>query len=111
MTQAQILEVASGRVLTGAEAEERNLVDVLGGFNDAVRIAAETAGVTDDYKVRYYPAPKNFLEELLTNFEQNARAGSIKSELGEMYQWYEQARKVQQYHGAQARLPFEMRFY
>lgn len=111
MTQAQILEVASGRVWTGAEAEERNLVDVLGGFNDAVRIAAERAGVADDYKVRYYPAPKNFLEELLTNFEQNARAGSIKTELGEMYQWYEQARKVQQYHGAQARLPFEMRFY
>jgi protease-4 len=109
--QEQIQKVASGRVWTGAQAEERNLVDVLGGFNDAVRIAAGKAGVSDDYKVRYYPAPKNFLEELLMNFEQNARAGTIKQELGEMYYWYEQAQKVQQYHGAQARMPFELKFH
>ena len=107
----EIQRVASGRVWTGAQAQERNLVDVLGGFNDAVRIAAEKAGVADDYKVRYYPEPKNFLEELMTSLEQNARAGAIKNELGEMYPWYEQAQKVQQYHGAQARLPFEMHFH
>ena len=110
VSHSEIQDVASGRVWTGAQAQERKLVDVLGGFDDAVRIAAEKAGVTDDYKVRYYPEPKNFLEELLINLERNARAGGIKHELGEMYQWYEQAQKVQQYHGAQARMPFELEF-
>ena len=107
----EIQKVASGRVWTGAQALERNLVDVLGGFNDAVRIAAESAGVADDYKIRFYPAPKNFLEELMANLEENARAGTIKHELGEMYIWYQQAQKVQQYHGAQARMPFELHFH
>ena len=111
VTQEQIERVASGRVWTGAQAEERNLVDILGGFNDAVRIAAGKAGVSDDYKVRYYPAPKNFFEELLMNLEENARAGTLKQELGEMYYWYEQAQKVQQFHGAQARMPFELKFH
>jgi protease-4 len=54
----QIRDVAAGRVWTGAQAKDRQLVDVLGGFDDAVRIAAEKAGVADDYKVRFYPTPK-----------------------------------------------------
>jgi protease-4 len=84
---------------------------VLGGFNDAVRIAAEKAGVKDDYKVRFYPEPKNFFEELLTNIEENAEASHAKAELGEMYGWYHQVKRIQQYQGAQARMPFDLQFH
>lgn len=104
----EIQEVASGRVWTGQQALERNLVDVLGGFNDAVEIAAEKAGVGDDYKVRYYPTPKNFLEEILANLEENTQAKAVKAELGEIYPWYKKVEKLKQYQGAQARMPFEM---
>lgn len=107
----EIQKVASGRVWTGAQALEHNLVDVLGGFDDAVKIAAEKAGVSDDYKVKFYPAPKNFFEELMLNFEENARANTLKAELGEMYVWYKQAQKVHQYQGPQARMPFELHFH
>ncbi|MEX2232822.1 MAG: signal peptide peptidase SppA [Cyclobacteriaceae bacterium] len=107
----EIQKVASGRVWTGAQALDRNLVDVLGGFNDAVKIAAEKAGVEDDYKVRFYPTPKNFLEELMSSLEENAEAGTIKARLGELYPWYQQVRKIQQYQGAQARMPFELHFH
>lgn len=107
----EILEVASGRVWTGAQAQQHNLVDILGGFNDAVRIAAEKAGVVDDYKVRYYPEPKNFFEELMTNLGQNTGAQAMEEELGDMYIWYQQAKRLKQYHGAQARMPFELHFH
>lgn len=106
-----IQEVASGRVWTGQQALEHNLVDVLGGFDDAVRIAAEKAGIEDDYKIRFYPTPKNFLEELLENFEENARAKAMRTELGDIYPWYQQVKKVRQYRGAQARMPFELQFH
>ena len=106
-----IQKVASGRVWTGAQALERNLVDVLGGFNDAVKIAAEKAGVQDDYKLRFYPKPKNFLEELLTNIEENVKTNTIKAELGEMYTWYNQAQKIKNFQGAQARMPFDLQFH
>jgi protease-4 len=105
-----IQEVASGRVWTGQQALEHNLVDVLGGFDDAVRIAAEKAGIEDDYKIRFYPTPKNFLEELLANLEENAQAKALRTELGDIYPWYQQVKKVRQYRGAQARMPFELQF-
>ena len=39
--------VAQGQVWTGADALEHGLIDELGNFDDAVRIAAEMAGVSD----------------------------------------------------------------
>jgi protease-4 len=106
-----IEKVASGRVWTGAQALDRNLVDVLGGFNDAVKIAAGKAGVQDDYKLRFYPKQKNFLEELLMNIEENAKTNAIKAGLGEMYIWYNQAQKIKNFQGAQARMPFDLQFH
>ena len=106
--QQQIEQVASGRVWTGQQALEHNLVDVLGGFDDAVQIAAEKAGVSEDYKVRFYPQPKDFFEELLTSFQKNAETNAIRHELGELHYWYKHVQKIKEYQGAQARMPFEM---
>jgi protease IV len=106
-----IKKVASGRVWSGTQAKDHQLVDVLGGFNDAVKIAADKAGISDDYKVRFYPRQKTFLEELMSSFEENARAGTIKSELGELKVWYDQYKKIKNYQGAQARMPFELQIH
>lgn len=106
--QQDILKIASGRVWTGSQAKERNLVDVLGGFDDAVKIAADKAGLGDDYKLRFYPQQKDFLEHLVSNLEENASTGKIESELGELKVWYDQVKKVQHYQGVQAVLPFEL---
>jgi protease IV len=105
-----IQKVASGRVWTGQQALDRKLVDILGNFDDAVEIAAEAAGVSDDYKVRFYPAPKNFLEELLINFEENAETKVLQRQLGDMHSWYQHLQKIKEYQGAQARMPFELKF-
>lgn len=108
--QKAIEAVASGRVWTGQQALEHKLVDVLGGFDDAVKIAAETAGVADDYKVRFYPQPQDFIQELLTNLQENAEAKAIRAELGELHYWYKHVQKIKEYQGAQARMPFELTF-
>jgi protease IV len=100
-------KVASGRVWTGEQALERNLVDVLGGLNDAVRIAAESAGVDNDYELKYYPATKNFIEEFVQAFEEDARADKMKAELGDYYIWYKQVQELKQFQGVQARMPFQ----
>jgi protease-4 len=107
----EIKKVASGRVWSGAQAQERKLVDVLGGFDDAVKIAAEKAGVASDYKIRFYPKHKPFLEQLITQLEDNAKTDAIKSELGESYIWYQQLKKINTYQGAQARMPFEIQLH
>lgn len=107
----EIKKVASGRVWSGAQAQERKLVDALGGFDDAVKIAAESAGVGEDYKVRFYPEQRPFLEHLISQLEENAKADAIKSELGESYIWYQQLNKIKTYQGEQARLPFEIQLH
>jgi protease IV len=104
----EIKKVASGRVWTGVQARERNLVDVLGGFNDAVRIAADKAGLDDDYKLRFYPRQKPFLQDLMTRLEENSKADALKAEMGELHTWYMQLKKIQHYQGAQARMPYEL---
>jgi protease-4 len=57
-------EMAGGRVYTGQQALELGLVDKIGTLEDAIRCAAEKAK-TEDYEVRVYPEPKNFVEALV----------------------------------------------
>jgi protease-4 len=103
-----IKKVASGRVWTGSQAMERGLVDILGGFDDAVRIAAEKANVAEDFKVKFYPQQRSFLDQLLNTFEENASTNSIKEELGEYHVFYQQWQRMKTYQGVQARMPFEL---
>ncbi len=111
VSKDEIKKVASGRVWTGAQAQERKLVDVLGGFNDAVKIAAAKANIEDDYKVRFYPKTKPFIEQLINQMEENAKADVLRAELGEFYPYYQQFQKIKMYQGAQARLPFELQLH
>lgn len=108
MPVADLLKVASGRVWTGTQAKDRGLVDVLGNFEDALTLAATKAGVMDDYKVRYYPVQKSFLQEWLSEMEENSETKALKRELGEHYKTYEELKKMKGYQGSQARMPFEL---
>jgi protease-4 len=62
----EIDRVAGGRVWTGKQAYERGLVDEIGTFEDAVRAAANAAGVhdTDKVKLVHYPRGESFAEQL-----------------------------------------------
>ena len=100
-------KIASGRVWTGLQAKDNGLVDVLGSFDDAVKLAAQKAGVGTDYKLRFYPKQKPLLERLMGDLEQNARTAASKAELGEYYTWFRQWQRVKDYQGVQARMPFE----
>lgn len=60
-------ELAGGRVYTGKQALELGLVDRIGGLHDAVKLAAEKAGLEPGYDVRVVPRPKNFMELLMSD--------------------------------------------
>jgi protease-4 len=108
MKVEDLRKIASGRVWTGAQAKENGLVDMLGGFDDAVRVAAQAAGIGNDYKLKYYPKQRSFLETWLNDMEDNARVHFMKQELGEHYDWVQQVQRVKDISGSQARLPFEL---
>jgi protease-4 len=53
MAVEEVDRVARGQVWTGARARDLGLVDDLGGLDEALKAAAERAGVGDDYRVAY----------------------------------------------------------
>jgi protease-4 len=108
MTRDDIKKIASGRVWTGRQAKDNGLVDVLGGFPDAIKIAAGAAGVGDDYKLKYYPHQKTFFEKIVGDLEQSTKAMLLKNEMGEFYPWFRQWQHVKEYQGVQARMPVEI---
>ena len=107
MSQEAIKQVASGRVWTGSQAKDNGLVDVLGNFNDAVRLAADRGGVSDDFRLRYYPQPKGFLEQLTSSWDEQVKS-LFENGSGETYRLYMQWEKIRRYEGSQTRMPFEL---
>ncbi len=108
MSIEDLKAIASGRVWTGTQAKENGLVDVLGDLDDAIAIAAEKAGIADDYKVRYYPQQKTALEELMEELEGSTQARLMKAKLGDMYPYAEMLEKVKSMRGLQARMLYEV---
>jgi protease-4 len=67
--------IAQGRVWTGAEAKSNGLVDVLGGLDDAIAIAARHAGLRKDmYRLRILPRQKELYEVIQEMLGSQARS-------------------------------------
>ncbi|QGZ38814.1 protease-4 [Pseudoduganella flava] len=67
-TPEKIDAVAQGRVWTGAQAQERGLVDTLGGFGDAVRSAARRAKIAGEPRLVYIERETTRFDKLLEFF-------------------------------------------
>ncbi|HET9642465.1 MAG TPA: signal peptide peptidase SppA [Burkholderiaceae bacterium] len=65
-TPDKIDAVGQGRVWTGAQAKERNLIDTLGSFGDALRSAARRAKLGDGFRVEYVELEPGRLERLMS---------------------------------------------
>jgi protease-4 len=61
---ADLEALARGRVWTGADAQERKLVDELGGFEHALRVACNRAGLDRDHITLTAAPHRNFLDRL-----------------------------------------------
>lgn len=104
----EMKKIAEGRVWSGIDAKKANLVDVLGGMEDAIDIAVKSAGIEEDYRIRYYPEQKTWIEKLLSSLESDIEVRTLKQQLGEFYPYVHHLKELQQMQGVQARLPFEI---
>jgi protease-4 len=62
----KVLDIARGRVWSGADAKQRGLVDTLGGFWDAADIAKQLAGIPKSDRVTFkvYPRQRGLFESI-----------------------------------------------
>ncbi|MGE5431348.1 MAG: signal peptide peptidase SppA [Syntrophomonadaceae bacterium] len=109
-TFAQINDVAQGHVWTGLQAKELGLVDVIGGLNDAIRIAAEKAKIKN-YYISEFPRQKGFVKSLVEDFSADTEESIVKNRLGEGYRFYSEFQNVKNMKGIQTRLPFVLSVY
>ena len=71
-TPEQVDAIAQGRVWSGAQAQERGLVDKIGGLEDATAAAARAAHMGENYRVTYVEKPLTFWERLAMNMSNDA---------------------------------------
>ena len=78
--EKDIPNLAEGRVFTGNQAKEKNLVNTIGGLSIAIEYAAEQAGIKNtEYKIRPLPDDMTYLKALLESNDTKVIARYISS--------------------------------
>lgn len=85
----RVLEIAKGRVWTGAQGKDIGLVDETGGLMKAIDIAKELGGIEADKSIRLktFPRPKTTTEQLEELLGQSAQARedlALMREIGQL---------------------------
>jgi len=109
-TKAAIDEIGQGRVWSGENALDINLVDVLGGIDVAIDLAAEKAGVAEDYRIVELPEVLPPFEQFMKDLTGDAKAYMKNlfwgnSEYGKTLRTIE---NLQNAYPIQARMPYEL---
>ncbi|MGC2415389.1 MAG: signal peptide peptidase SppA [Stellaceae bacterium] len=89
LTADEVEAAAKGRVWTGEEAKEKGLVDELGGYDVALRLAKEAAKIPPDkpFKLAVFPREKGTIEAIydrLFNLDRDSDAASPAASEGMM---------------------------
>ena len=114
ITKDSVDVIGQGRVWTGEQAIKIGLVDQLGYLDDAIAEAAKLAEL-EKYSTDSYPAPSNFIEQLLNQKQESYFDTHLRSTLGEFYpmlstmQWMMQPQRIDQC--VYARLPFDLKIW
>jgi protease-4 len=104
-TKESVDSIGQGRVWIGTSALELGLVDEIGGLRDAIKGAAELAGL-DSYSIRELPTVEDPYTKLLNQLSGNISVSLLKKELGESFSFYNQLKEIGDLSGIQARLPY-----
>jgi protease-4 len=110
MTTDQVDEIGQGRVWSGLNAIDINLIDEFGGLERAIEIAAEKAGL-EKYRITELPKQKDPFESMIQELTGSAKARLLKDELGMAYKQYQSFMEIATSRGVLARMPYDIEIY
>ncbi|HCY00085.1 MAG TPA: signal peptide peptidase SppA, partial [Bacteroidales bacterium] len=110
ITVEQVDEIGQGRVWSGANAMDINLIDEFGGLQRAIEIAAERAGL-ENYRIAELPKQADPFEALVKQLTGSAKANILKNELGDSYKHIERLKDIAASKGIMARIPYDIELY
>jgi protease-4 len=110
ISKANVDSIAQGRVWSGADAKRIGLVDVFGGLDKAIEIAAKKAGLTN-YRIQELPYIEDPIQKFIKELGGDSEQAILKKTLGDSYRYYEQIEHLRSMKSYQARLPYELEVY
>ena len=106
----EVLEIAGGRVWTGAEAVENGLVDMNGGLKEAIAVAVDKAGLGEEYRIVERVDAPTGLAAYFSAFSTRLKASWEASELGVMMKEYRQIQEAMSQQGVVMYSPVKVAF-
>ncbi len=106
----EIDAIAGGRVWAGSDALELGLIDMYGGLEKSIEVAAEMAGL-EDYRVQSLPRLEDPMAAILKQLTGGSMVRTdriLQRELGVSYRHYRKIQDIQKMHGIQAIMPYEI---
>jgi protease IV len=110
MSKTKVDSIGQGRVWSAQDALKLGLVNMIGGMDKAIEIAAKKAHLKT-YQILELPKSETPLEALMGEFSSKMRSSIIKSELGDKEDIYLNIKKMLNTNGVQTRMPFEINIY
>lgn len=107
----RVLEVAEGRVWSGVDAQQIGLVDGIGGLRMAIALAADKAGLGEDYAVVEKLDTPTGLAAFLAAFSGQVKASWEASELGILVREYHDLQEALSQQGILMYLPYKIKVY
>ena len=106
MTFEAVDRISQGRVWSGADAEAIGLCDGVGGLKHAIALAADRAGIADDYSIyEVAPAPNSFVEAI-SSMLGGTDARAPRTGVAAVLEQYADALSMLGRKGVQARMPY-----
>ena len=102
----KVLELAQGRVWSGTRAVELGLADANGGLREAIAIAADKAGVVENFRVTEVLEELSPMAQMMQQLNMQAKAYLFDAETLEVAEYYTSLKRELAREGVQAYCPY-----
>ena len=102
----KVLDIAQGRVWSGTRAVELGLADANGGLGNAIAIAADKAGIVDNFRVTEVLEDLSPMAQMMQQLNMQAKAYLFDAETLEVAEYYNSLKRELAREGVQAYCPY-----
>ena len=104
----KVLDIAGGRVWSGADALGIGLIDTYGGLKTAIALAVDKAGLSDNYRVTEVTETPTGFAAFIASLNVSVREAFTRSELGLMMKEYNTVREAFRQQGVLMYSPYKV---
>lgn len=102
----KVLDIAQGRVWSGARAVELGLADANGGLREAIAVAVDKAGIAENYQVKEVLEELSPMAQMMQSLNMQVKAYFLDAETMEAVEYYNSLKREVVREGVQAYCPY-----